>query len=138
MLEPAAVDVEGFEDFVDGASGDSTGDGPEYHMQVFFTGFELIQDRIEKVSACDELPLKETKVAAIEFDPELFALKVLDPACPKITCPVTSHPLPDTSFAEVITRLLALDPFVPVLFLDAGLMNAPAQDRHHPVVRSRK
>jgi hypothetical protein len=27
---------------------------------------------------------------------------------------------------------------VPVLFLDAGLMNAPAKDRHHPVVRSRK
>jgi hypothetical protein len=138
MLKAAAINVECFEDLVNGIGRDSAGDRPEDHVEVFFTRLELIEDRVEEISAGDELALKKAKVAAIEFDPEVFTLEMLNPTCPQITGPVTFHPLSDASFAEVVPRFLALNPFVTVFFFDTRLVDAPAGDCPNPVVRSRE
>jgi hypothetical protein len=58
------------------------GNRPEDHVQVFFAGLELIEDRVEEISAGNELTLEEAEIAAIEFNPEVLALKMLHPACP--------------------------------------------------------
>src|SRR5206468_1052121 len=61
---------------------------------------------------------------AVELDPEALALKVLDPPRPQVAGPVLLHPPPDRPLAQIVTGLLALDPLVPVLFLQAFLVNA--------------
>ena len=136
MLEAAAVDVECFEDFVDVIRRNARGNRPEDYVKVFLAGLELIEDRVEEISAGNEFALEEAEIAAIEFNPEVLALKMLDPACPQITRPVTFHPFPDAPFAQVVPRFLTFDPFMAVLFLDTRLVDAPTDDRANPVIGS--
>jgi hypothetical protein len=138
MLEAAAIHVECFEDLVYGTGRYSAGDGPEYHVEVFFAGLELIENRIEEIPAGNELALKQSEVAAIKFDPEVLALEMFDPSCPQIAGPVTFYPLSDAPFAEVVSCFLALNPFMAVFFFDTRLVDAPARDRPNPVVGSRE
>src|SRR5579883_677425 len=95
MCEPAAIDVEGFEDFVDRIGRNVIGDCPVENVQIFFAGGELIQNQIEQFPLCLELLLEKTEVATVQFDPETLALKMLNPPRSQITPPVFFHPLPN-------------------------------------------
>ena len=48
MGQTAAVDVEGFEDFADGFEGDAPVLGPEDDVEIFLSGFEAVEDAVEK------------------------------------------------------------------------------------------
>jgi hypothetical protein len=48
VSETAAVDIESFEDLQDGVDVDAPGLGPADDVEVFLTGFESIEDSIEK------------------------------------------------------------------------------------------
>ena len=138
MLEAAAIHVECFENLVYGTGRYSAGNGPEYHVKVFFAGLELIENRIEEIPAGNEFALKQSEVAAIQFNPEVFALEMFDPSCPEITGPVTLYPLSDASFSEVIPCFLTFNPFMAIFFFDTRLVDTPARDRPDPFVRSRE
>src|SRR5262245_44867255 len=100
--EAAAVDVESFEDAVDGVGRDVVLDRPENDVQVLFAGLELIEDGVEKPVLVLKLTLQQAEVPAVEFHPEAFPLKVFHPPRPQVARPVFLHPLPDTPLAEVV------------------------------------
>ena len=44
-------------------------------VEVFLAGFEAIENAVEEKGVVVELSLEEAEVAAVEFDPEAFALQ---------------------------------------------------------------
>src|SRR5437588_5812704 len=114
--ESAAVDVEGSQDAQDGFDRQLPLDRPEDDLQVFLTGLEAVEDAVQENDVVPEFALQQAEVAAVEFDPELLALQVLQPARPQVSGPVVPHPPPDRVLAEVAAGLLALDPLVPGRF----------------------
>jgi hypothetical protein len=138
VLQSPAIHIECFKDLVDVIGRDSTAHGPEYDVQVFLAGLQLIEYRIEEISAGNELALKETEVATVKFDPEVLTLQMFHPPCSEITRPVPFHPLPDAAFSQIVACLLGLDPLVSVLFFDTRLVDASSGDWTDPVVRLRK
>ena len=109
--QAAAVDVEGFEDLQDGFDRDAPGVGPADDVEVFLAGFEAIEDAIKEEGFVVEAAFEEAEVAAVEFDPEAFALQVLQPPRPQVTPPVTLDPTADGRLAQVTAGLLTLNPF---------------------------
>ncbi len=61
MCEAATVDVEGFEDFVNGTGRDVTGNGPVEDVEILFTRGELIQDDVEQFALRLKLTLEQAK-----------------------------------------------------------------------------
>ena len=108
--ESAAVDVEGFEDSQDGINGHSPVLRPADDVEVFLAGFEAVEDAVEEEGVFVELALEQSEIAAVEFDPEAFALQVFQPAGSQVSPPVTLDPAADGGFAEVKAGFLALDP----------------------------
>src|SRR5262249_9193396 len=126
--KPAAVDVEGLEDLDDGPGGDAPVVGPTEDVEVFLAGFEAIEDAIEEEGAVLEFALQQAEVAAVQLDPEAFALQVLQPAGPEVAPPVSLHPAADGTLTQVAAGLLALDPLEAQSFLlafgvDAGFVH---------------
>src|SRR5262249_45711255 len=103
---------------------------PDDDMQVFLAGFETIEDTVEEEGVVDELSLEEAKIAAVEFDPKAFALKVFQPAGPQVSPPVLFDPPADGCFAQVTARLLALNPLVSLglllaIYINTALFHGP-------------
>src|SRR5438045_1945530 len=110
VSKAAAVDVEGFENLANGLQGDVPVEGPEEAVEGFMTGFEAVEDAVEQQRVVVEASLQQAEIAAVEFDPEAFAVQVLQPAGPEIAPPVILHPAPYGGFAQIAAGLLALDP----------------------------
>ena len=72
--EPTAVDIESSEYFDNRVDRDMAGVGPVDDVEVFFTGFQAVEDRVEELAAILKLVLEEAEVTAVEFDPEAFPL----------------------------------------------------------------
>jgi hypothetical protein len=115
--EATAVDVEGFEDFQDRINGHSPTLRPTDYVEIFLAGFESVKNAVEEKGVFDKLALEESEVAAVEFDPESFALQVFQPARPQITPPVTLDPAADGGFAKIEASLFTLDPLETERFL---------------------
>jgi hypothetical protein len=111
MCQPAAVDIESFEDLQNGLRLDAPVLGPDNDVEVFLAGFQAIENAIKQNGVVVELTLEEAEVAAVEFHPEAFTLKVFHPARPQVTPPVILHPATDGRLAQIAARLLALNPF---------------------------
>src|SRR5215212_6807621 len=107
MGEPAAVDVECFEDVADGCEGNAPVEAPENDIEVFLAGFETIENAIEKKCLIREATLQEAEVAAVELDPELLALQMFQPARPQIAPPMILDPLADGFLAQIVADFLA-------------------------------
>src|SRR5262245_38978064 len=122
--EPAAVDVEGFEDLKDGFDGNAPVLGPGDDVEVFLPFLETVEDAIEKKRVVLELALQEAEVAAVELDPEARPLEMLEPAGTQVAPPVVLDPAADGSLAQVAAGLLALDPLVAQRFLLAVHVDA--------------
>ena len=139
MSETAAVDVEGFEDLQDGLDFDAPGLSPADDVEVFLAGFQTIEDAIEEKGVIVKFLLQEAEIAAVQLDPEAFALQMLQPAGPEIAPPVTLDPAADGRFPQVAARLLALDPleaksFLLALGVNAGLFHG-LLPCHKPCIR---
>src|SRR5262249_32277508 len=122
--QPAAVDVEGFEDLADGRHRDAPVQRPLDDVEVFLAGLEAVEDAVEQEGVVVEAAEEETEVAAVEFDPEAGSLEVFQPAGPQVAPPVVLHPTADGRLTQVATGLLTLDPFVTLGFLHAVEINA--------------
>ena len=134
VSKAAAVDVEGFEDLQDGVDGDAPGVGPADDVEIFLAGFEAVEDAVEEEGVVVELALEQAEVAAVQLDPEAFALQVLQPAGPEVAPPVTLHPAADGGLAQIAAGFLALDPLEAQRFLlavdvDAGLFHVSPLSR---------
>src|SRR5205823_10679693 len=101
---------EGLEDLEHGLQGDVPVLRPADDVEVFLAGFEAVEDAVEEEGVVVELVLEEAEVAAVEFNPEAFALQVFQPACPQVAPPVTLHPAADGRLAQIAPGFLALDP----------------------------
>ena len=108
--ESAAIDVEGFEDFQDGIDGHSPALRPTDYVEVFLACFESVEDAVEEKCVFDKLTLEKSEVAAVEFDPESFALQMFQPPGSQVSPPVTLDPATDGGFSQVKAGFLALDP----------------------------
>jgi hypothetical protein len=88
-----------------------------------------------------ELPLQESEVAPVQFDPEPLALEVLEPAGTQVAPPVVLHPAADSLFAKIVTGFLAHDPHVAegadTLAVVMGSLLA-TRPRNPPPYRSRR
>lgn len=122
--ESPAIDVEGFENLADGLEGDVPVETPEDNVEVFLPGGQAVEDAVEKKGVVLETTLEQAEVAAIQFDPELGALQMLQPACSQIAPPVFLDPLANRVFPQVVTDFLALNPFVALGFFFAFGVNA--------------
>ena len=122
--EAAAVDVEGFEDLQDRVDRDAPVVRPADDVEVFLAGLEAVEDAVEEEGVVVELALEQAEVAAVEFDPEAFALQVFQPAGPQVAPPVALDPAADGGLAQVAAGLLALDPLEAQSFLLAVDVNA--------------
>ena len=80
------------------------------YVEVFLTCFETVEDAIEKKGVFDKLALEKSEIAAVEFDPEAFALQMFQPPGSQIPPPMTLDPAADGGFSEVEAGFLALDP----------------------------
>jgi hypothetical protein len=112
VRQPPAVDVECFEDVANGEETDVPVEGPANDVEVFLSGFEAVEDAVEKEGLILEAALEEAEVAAVELDPEAFALQMLKSAGPEVAPPVVLHPATNGALAQVAARFLALKPFI--------------------------
>src|SRR6266511_4663662 len=81
--EAAAIDVEGFKDFEDRFDWNTPVVSPVDDVEVFLALFEAVEDAVEEDGLFVKAAQQEAEVAAVEFDPEAFALQVLQPARPQ-------------------------------------------------------
>jgi hypothetical protein len=112
MSESAAVDVERFENLDERVGIDAPIECPADDIEVFLSGFDAIENAVEKEGVIVEGTLQEAKVATVEFDPETPALKMLQPAGSQIAPPVFLHPATNGGFTQVAPGFLTLDPFI--------------------------
>src|SRR5262249_13946153 len=136
--QAAAVDVQGFEDLQDCLHRQAPFLSPDNDVQVLLAFFETVEDAIEEERFVDKAALEEAEVTAVQFDPEVLALKVCEPACPQVAPPVTLHPAADGRLTQVMAGSLALDPLVTQGFLlavdkDAGFIHGLTPGRSLPV-----
>jgi hypothetical protein len=124
VSQSPAIDIQGFEDLHDRFYRKCIAAGPVDDVEIFFAGLEAIQNGIEEMLLVLEFALEESEVAAVEFDPEAFALQVFDPPGPEIDGPVLRNPVLDGMFAEVVSYLFTLDPLEPLGFFDAVRVDA--------------
>src|ERR1700677_2408021 len=110
-FKPAAVDVERLEDLADGFERNAKVERPDDDVEIFLTGFETIENSIEKKRLILKASLQKAEVAAVEFEPEFFALQMFQPAGPQITPPVLLHPFANGFFAEIVAYFFAFNPF---------------------------
>src|SRR3954462_70806 len=99
-LDPAAVDVERFEDPQDVFHGQVFVDGPDQDIQVLLAPLEPLQDLLEEGGRGED-PLEESEVVVVQFDPEGAALDVFEPAVAEEDVPVLADPAADGPLAEV-------------------------------------
>src|SRR3954467_14489664 len=122
-LDPMPVDVQRLQDLQHlppPARGRMPPLAPAEDVQVLPAGPQPPQDLLQHLRA-PELPLQQAEVPPIQLDPEDAALQVLDPTFPQEADPVVPDPVADGRLAQVVARLLALDPLV-ALGLGGGIV----------------
>jgi hypothetical protein len=124
MGESAAIDVESFEYLQNGFDVNAPRLRPTDDVEIFLTGFQSIENAIEKKSVVDELLLEKPEIATIELNPKAFALQMFQPARTQIAPPMTLDPATYRRFAEIAPGFLAFDPLVTQGFLLALNVNA--------------
>src|SRR6266851_7580613 len=92
MCQPPAIDVERFQDLQNGSDRQTPLQGPNNNIEVFLSGFETIENAIEKKGVVVELALQEAEVAPVELHPKTLALQVLQPAGSQVAPPVLLDP----------------------------------------------
>src|SRR2546429_9909135 len=112
MSEAPAVDVESGENIDDRLRFQAPVMGPAENVEIFLARLEPVENAVEEKGVIDEAFLQQTKVTAIQLDPELLALEMFEPAGPEIAPPVFLHPEANGGLTQVPTRLLTLNPFV--------------------------
>src|SRR6266404_2612311 len=128
MFESAAVNVESFEDAVNGVDRDMPVFGPEDDVQVFLADFQAIEDAVEQERLVVEGTLQQAVVAFVEFHPKAAAFEVLDPPRPQIAMPVSEGPLTQGHVAEVVADFLAFEPLEAQRLGRAVFVDATAHD----------
>ena len=124
VRQSAAVDIESFENFADRGERDAPVQGPQEDIEVFLSGFETIEDAVEKEGLILEAALQEAEVAAVELDPEAGALQVLQPAGSQIAPPVVLHPAANGRLSQIAAGLFTFEPLIKLGFFFAFAVDA--------------
>src|SRR5207247_913519 len=106
-----------FEDLHHGAGVETPVERPTDDVEVFLTGLETVEDAVEEESVVVKPAFEEAEVAAVQLDPEAFALQMFEPAGAQVTPPMTLDPAADGGFAKIATGLFALNPLETQRFL---------------------
>ena len=77
MRETPAVDVQSFQDLQHRSYGQTPVHSPKDDIEIFLSGFETIENAIEKKGVVVELALQEAEIAPVELHPKTLTLEVL-------------------------------------------------------------
>ena len=99
MRETPAVDVQSFQDLQHRSYGQTPVHSPKDDIEIFLSGFETIENAIEKKGVVVKLALQQAEISSIQLHPKTFALQVLQPARSQVAPPVSLDPEANSVFA---------------------------------------
>lgn len=125
VWDAGSVDIEEFKDLFGRFRRQAAFEYPEEDVQVFVASPESFHNRIEKLMAVSDVALQEPEIAAVEFDPEILAFEVFDPASPQELVPVLLHPLLHDDDSKIALGFFTFEPAVDgfvnlTVFVDAS------------------
>src|SRR5207249_11609841 len=102
VCQSPAVDVQIFQDLQHRSYGQTPVHSPEDDIEIFLSGFETIENAIEKKGVVVRLAVRQAEISSIKLDPKTFALYVLQLARSPIATPVSLDSRVNSVLAQVM------------------------------------